>query len=170
MDTAPIPSAPDNDADAANSLSRILALYRSATSSFLLRQLAAAYATSLEALALLSQTNLLYRLDHALDSHTRRPFLVLKQKLWVLNTAIFGAILADRVAAKDSHNSDDDSDRHRDSNAHNTFACKIKKSLACSQDASKESPELLLTDLWRRLVDDYGGLEGDVDGKVMVSM
>jgi len=166
MVTASIALAPDN---AASSLARILALYRTATSSFLLRQLATAYATSLEALALLSQTDLLYGLDHALDLETRRPFLVLKQKLWVLNTTIFGAILADRVGAKDSCEHHDNYDRDTDS-AHGAFASRIRKRLANTKDASKESPELLVRDLWRRLVDDYGGVEGSVDGKVMVSM
>ncbi|GJJ77587.1 hypothetical protein EMPS_09946 [Entomortierella parvispora] len=168
MDTASLATAPNGPA---NALARILALYRAATSSFLLRQLAAAYATSLEALSLLSQTNQLYGLDHAQDPHTRQPFFVLKQKLWVLNAAIFGAILADRVGTKDSISEHDGVYDNDHNNHRGGFSWRVRKHLANSRDAAtKESPELLVRDLWSRLMDDYGGVEGNVDGKIMVSV
>ncbi|KAF9572331.1 hypothetical protein BGW38_008535, partial [Lunasporangiospora selenospora] len=45
----------------------------------------------------------------------------------------------------------------------------FRKSLAgLVTGAGKESPEKLVRDLWKRVVEDYGGLEGDIDGQVMV--
>lgn len=142
-----------------SSLTLILAHYRTATSSFLLRQLAVAYATSLEALALLSRTNHIYGLDQAEDTQTLRSFFVLKQKLWVLNSTIFGAILADQEGSVVDNNTGQDG-----------YTRKVRRQLTRVWESGKESPELLVQDLWRRLVDDYGGVEGDVDGQVMVSM
>lgn len=39
-----------------------------------------------------------------------------------------------------------------------------------SGSSTKDSPEKLVRDLWKRLVEDYSGLEGDVDGQVMVPL
>jgi len=139
-------------------LSQILVLYHKATSTFLLRQLAAAYSTSLEALELLSRTNQDYGLDYSDDISTRRSFFVLKQKLWVLNATIFGAMLTDQaLAAKDGKTS-----------GGGGIGGLMRKTWSGS--AGKGSPEKLVRDLWKRLVDDYGGMEGDVDGQVMVPM
>ncbi|KAF9357933.1 hypothetical protein BGX26_002783 [Mortierella sp. AD094] len=126
-------------------LAQILILYQKATSTFLLRQLASAYSTSLEALELLSRTNQEYGLEHTENISTRRSYFVLKQKLWILHTTIFGAMLSDRAAAPAVNN--------------------VRKRFSGS---SKDSPEKLVKDLWKRLVDDYSGVEGDVDGQVMV--
>ncbi|KAF9433514.1 hypothetical protein BGZ76_009330 [Entomortierella beljakovae] len=35
--------------------------------------------------------------------------------------------------------------------------------------SNKGNPEILVKDLWRRLMEDYGGVEGDVDGQVVVA-
>ncbi|KAF9092704.1 hypothetical protein BGX27_001752 [Mortierella sp. AM989] len=127
-------------------LERLASLVRDhATSTFLLRQLASAYSTSLEALELLSRTNQEYGFDHTDNISTRRSYFVLKQKLWILHTTIFGAMLSDRAAAPAVNN--------------------VRKRFSGS---SKDSPEKLVKDLWKRLVDDYSGMEGDVDGQVMV--
>ncbi|KAF9150023.1 hypothetical protein BGX21_005468 [Mortierella sp. AD011] len=126
-------------------LTQILILYQKATSTFLLRQLASAYSTSLEALELLSKTNQEYGLEHTENISTRRSYFILKQKLWILHTTIFGAMLSDRAAAPAVNN--------------------VRKRFSGS---SKDSPEKLVRDLWKRLVDDYNGVEGDVDGQVMV--
>ncbi|KAF9201660.1 hypothetical protein BGZ49_008129 [Haplosporangium sp. Z 27] len=126
-------------------LSQILVLYHKATSTFLLRQLASAYSTSLEALELLARANQEYGLDHTENISTRRSFFILKQKLWILHTTIFGSMLSDRAAAPAVNN--------------------VRKRFSGS---AKDSPEKLVKDLWKRLVDDYSGLEGDVDGQVMV--
>ncbi|KAF9360795.1 hypothetical protein BGX34_007493 [Mortierella sp. NVP85] len=155
-DTLPAP-ADTHDGKANHPLAQILVLYHKATSTFLLRQLASAYSTSLEALELLSKTNLQYGLDHSEDISTRRSFFILKQKLWVLHTTVFGAMLSDRaaaVAAGDSHHS-----------SVGGIVNGVRKRISGS---SKDSPEKLVKEMWRRLVDDYGGLEGDVDGQVMV--
>ncbi|KAI7831452.1 hypothetical protein BC939DRAFT_473022 [Gamsiella multidivaricata] len=134
--------------DTSSPLTQILILYHKATSTFLLRQPVSAYSTCLEALELLARTNKEYGLDQVTASlSTRRSFFVLKQKLWILNVTIFGAMLADR--AEDEHQSGG-----------------LRKRLS---GPSKEGPEKLVKDLWRRLMEDYGGLEGDVDGQVMVA-
>ncbi|KAF9316033.1 hypothetical protein BG003_002391 [Podila horticola] len=134
-----------------SSLGHILVLYHKATSTFLLRQLASAYSTSLEALELLARTNSEYGLDqhnYNISESTRRSFFVLKQKLWILHVTIYGAMLTDRAENQNSN---------------------ISSSRFSRSSSSKEnSPEKLVKDLWRRLVDDYGGVEGEVDGQVMV--
>jgi hypothetical protein len=148
-----------HDGKANHPLAQILVLYHKATSTFLLRQLASAYSTSLEALELLSKTNQQYGLDHSEDIPTRRSFFILKQKLWMLHTTVFGAMLSDRaaaVAAGDSHHS-----------GVGGIVNGVRKRISGS---SKDSPEKLVKEMWRRLVDDYGGLEGDVDGQVMVPL
>ncbi|KAG0030971.1 hypothetical protein BGZ81_001986 [Podila clonocystis] len=133
-------------------LGHILVLYHKATSTFLLRQLASAYSTSLEALELLARTNSEYGLDqhnyNNISESTRRSFFVLKQKLWILHVTIYGAMLTDRA---ENQNSNISSSR-----------------FSRSSSAKENSPEKLVKDLWRRLVDDYGGVEGEVDGQVMV--
>ncbi|KAG0057084.1 hypothetical protein BGZ83_001933 [Gryganskiella cystojenkinii] len=146
-------SGPQTNSNSNNPLTRILVLYHKATSTFLLRQLAAAYSTSLEALELLSRTNQDYGLDHSEDISTRRSFFVLKQKLWVLNATIFGAMLTDQQTAG------------TDPKSGGGLGGIMRRTWTSS---SKESPEKLVRDLWRRLVDDYGGVSGDVDGQVMV--
>ncbi|KAF9338003.1 hypothetical protein BG006_000583 [Podila minutissima] len=133
-------------------LGHILVLYHKATSTFLLRQLASAYSTSLEALELLARTNSEYGLDqhnyNNISESTRRSFFVLKQKLWILHVTIYGAMLTDRAENQNSN---------------------LSSSRFSRSSSSKEnSPEKLVKDLWRRLVDDYGGVEGEVDGQVMV--
>ncbi|KAF8939658.1 hypothetical protein EDD21DRAFT_414374 [Dissophora ornata] len=131
-------------------LAQILMLYHKATSAFLLRQLASAYSTCFEALELLVKTNQAYGLDQVTESlSARRSFFVLKQKLWILNVTIFGAMLSDRAEDEAA-----------------TVSGGLGKRLMGS---SKKSPEKLVQDLWRRLNEDYGGLEGDVDGQVMVA-
>ncbi|KAF9368718.1 hypothetical protein CPB97_004319 [Podila verticillata] len=137
-----------------SSLGHILVLYHKATSTFLLRQLASAYSTSLEALELLAKTNSEYGLDqhnyNNISESTRRSFFVLKQKLWILHVTIYGAMLTDRAENQNSANT-------------------VSSSRFTRSSSSKEnSPEKLVKDLWRRLVDDYGGVEGEVDGQVMV--
>ncbi|KAF9429110.1 hypothetical protein BGZ76_001797 [Entomortierella beljakovae] len=127
-------------------LSPILVLYHKATSTFLLRQLASAYSTSLEALELLARTNQEYGLDQTENINTRRSYYILKQKIWILHTTIFGAMLSDRAAAPAVNN--------------------VRKRLTGS---SKDSPESLVKELWKRLVEDYGGVDGDVDGQAMVT-
>ncbi|KAG0265617.1 hypothetical protein BG011_004408 [Mortierella polycephala] len=141
----------DNHASNRYPLSQILALYRKATSTFLLRQLATAYSTSLKALELLTRTNQEYGLDSSDQLPTRHSYLVLKQKLWILNVIIFGAILSDRVANELLR-------RDHAAGSRKLFA------------GSENSPEILVKDLWKRLVADYKGLEGDVDGQVMVPL
>ena len=131
-------------------------LYHKATSTFLLRQLASAYSTSLEALELLARTNSEYGLDQHNYSNssesTRRSFFILKQKLWILHVTIYGAMLTDRAENQNSANA-------------------VSSSRFTRSSSSKEnSPEKLVKDLWRRLVDDYGGIEGEVDGQVMVPL
>ncbi|KAF9178829.1 hypothetical protein BGZ51_007340 [Haplosporangium sp. Z 767] len=132
-------------------LTQILALYHKATSTFLLRQLASAYSISLEALELLSRTNQDYRLDQAENVQTRRSYFILKQKLWILHTTIFGAMLSDRTSAV---------------HASGHMGATQKR----VSGSSKDSPEKLVKDLWRRIVEDYDGLEGDVDGQVVVPL
>jgi len=139
-----------------SSLGHILVLYHKATSTFLLRQLASAYSTSLEALELLARTNSEYGLDQHNYSNssesTRRSFFILKQKLWILHVTIYGAMLTDRAENQNSANA-------------------VSSSRFTRSSSSKEnSPEKLVKDLWRRLVDDYGGIEGEVDGQVMVPL
>ncbi|KAG0304495.1 hypothetical protein BGZ98_005456 [Dissophora globulifera] len=135
--------------DAGSPLTQILTLYHKSTSTFLLRQLAVAYSTSLEALDLLAKTNKAFGLDQATASlATHRSFFVLKQKLWILNITIFGAMLTDRAEGE----------------AANVNG--VQKRLTGS---SKEQPEKLVKDLWRRLLKDYEGVEGDIDGQVMVA-
>ncbi|KAF9430862.1 hypothetical protein BGZ94_003035 [Podila epigama] len=145
-------------------LGHILVLYHKATSAFLLRQLATAYSTSLEALELLAQTNLDYGLDqlHTTDINhnpvsegTRRSFFILKQKLWILHATIYGAMLTDRA--------ENQSSVALSSSTHGRFS-----RTSTSSSSKENSPEKLVKDLWRRLVDDYGGIEGEVDGQVMV--
>ncbi|KAI1316487.1 hypothetical protein EDD11_009900 [Mortierella claussenii] len=145
-------------------LAQILGLYHKATSTFLLRQLASAYSLSLEALELLATLNQNYGLDLVENSSvsTRRSFYVLKQKLWILHATIFGAMLSDRAAAAGAHNGI----KNKVSGPASSFLSYASSSPASS---AKDSPEKLVRDLWRRLVEDYGGLEGDVDGQVMVS-
>ncbi|KAG0261178.1 hypothetical protein BG011_001284 [Mortierella polycephala] len=132
-------------------LTQILTLYHKATSTFLLRQLASAYSISLEALELLSKTNLDYKLDQAESVQARRSYFILKQKLWILHTTIFGAMLSDRTSA---------------AHASEHMGATRKR----GSGSSKDSPEKLVKDLWRRIVEDYGGLEGDVDGQVVVPL
>ncbi|KAF9178739.1 hypothetical protein BGZ51_008273 [Haplosporangium sp. Z 767] len=132
-------------------LSQVLVLYHKATSTFLLRQLAIAYSTSLEALDLLARTNQEYGLDSSDQPSTRRSYLVLKQKLWTLNVTIFGAMLSDRTVNGLLR-------RDHTAGSRKLFA------------GSEGSPEILVKDLWKRLVADYKGLEGDVDGQVMVPL
>ncbi|KAF9987948.1 hypothetical protein BGZ65_000846 [Modicella reniformis] len=159
-------STPTLHTDSSNDtrpLTQILALYHKATSTFLLRQLASAYTTSLEALELLSRTNREYGLDHSENLSTRRSFFILKQKLWILHATIFGAMLSDRaavaaVATVDNHH-------HNHTGNNRGIVNGIRKRISGS---SKDSPEKLVKDIWRHLVEDYGGLEGDVDGQVMV--
>ncbi|KAG0321981.1 hypothetical protein BGZ99_003565 [Dissophora globulifera] len=148
-------------------LTQILVLYHKATSTFLLRQLASAYSTSLEALELLARTNQEYGLDHSDDISTQRSFFILKQKLWILHATIFGAMLSDRAAAlaAGSEHTDHHSHPHTGTSDGQGFISGVRKRISGS---SKDSPEKLVKDLWRRLVEDYGGLEGDVDGQVMV--
>ncbi|KAG0324613.1 hypothetical protein BGZ99_001618 [Dissophora globulifera] len=135
--------------DAGSPLTQILTLYHKSTSTFLLRQLAVAYSTSLEALDLLARTNKAFGLDQATASlATHRSFFVLKQKLWILNITIFGAMLTDRAEGEAA-----------DANG-------VQKRLTGS---SKEQPEKLVKDLWRRLLKDYESVEGDIDGQVMVA-
>ncbi|KAF9910296.1 hypothetical protein BX616_010890 [Lobosporangium transversale] len=147
-------------------LAQILGLYHKATSTFLLRQLAAAYTTSLEALELLARTNQDYGLDHSPDLSTRRSFFVLKQKLWILHATIFGAVLSDRASAQAAAAAATAGNNYSNSYASSTLLSSSRKRISGS---IKDSPEKLVKDLWRRLVDDYGGLEGDVDGQIMVS-
>ncbi|KAK5801657.1 hypothetical protein F5H01DRAFT_356077 [Linnemannia elongata] len=137
-----------------NPLTQILALYHKATSTFLLRQLASAYSTSLEAIELLARTNQDYGLDHSDNINTQRSFYVLKQKLWILHSTIFGAMLTDRAASEESKGNS------------GGLLNGVRKRVSGS--SSKDSPEKLVRDLWKRLVEDYAGLEGDVDGQVMV--
>ncbi|KAG0373056.1 hypothetical protein BGX24_012197 [Mortierella sp. AD032] len=143
-----------------NPLTQILALYHKATSTFLLRQLAAAYSTSLEAIELLARTNTDYGLDHSDNVSTQRSFYVLKQKLWILHSTIYGAMLTDRAAAAATAASSEDSGKRGGGGLLNGVRSRVS--------SSKDSPEKLVKDLWKRLVDDYAGLEGDVDGQVMV--
>ena len=142
-----------NSGSNSHPLTDILVLYQKATSNFLLRQLASAYSTSLEALELLTKTNRNYGLDQAESVSTRRSYFILKQKLWILNITIFGAMLADRA--------EDEQNQH--GQGRGLFRRRFRGS-------SKESPEKLVEDLWRRLVEDYCGVEGDVDGQVMVAL
>ncbi|KAF9172485.1 hypothetical protein BGX21_008436 [Mortierella sp. AD011] len=136
-----------------NPFSRILVLYHKATSTLLLRQLAIAYSTCVEALELLATTNKAYGLDQVTESlSTRRSYFLLKQKLWILNITVFEAMLSDRVEVKH-----DIASRGR---------AGLRRRLL---GTSKENPEKLIKDLWRRVMEDYGGLEGDVDGQVMVA-
>ncbi|KAF9288765.1 hypothetical protein BGZ88_008058 [Linnemannia elongata] len=137
-----------------NPLTQILVLYHKATSTFLLRQLASAYSTSLEAIELLARTNQDYGLDHSDNINTQRSFYVLKQKLWILHSTIFGAMLTDRAASEESKGNS------------GGLLNGVRKRVSGS--SSKDSPEKLVRDLWKRLVEDYAGLEGDVDGQVMV--
>ncbi|KAG0246360.1 hypothetical protein BGX31_002661 [Mortierella sp. GBA43] len=137
---------------AGSPLTQIVLLYHKATHTFLLRQLASAYSSSLEALELLVKTNRNHGLDRG-EISTQRSYFILKQKLWILNITIFGAMLADR--AEDEH--------QHGQQGRGLFRRRLRGS-------SKESPEKLVEDLWRRLVEDYGGLEGDVDGQVMVAL
>ncbi|KAF9100857.1 hypothetical protein BGX29_006204 [Mortierella sp. GBA35] len=152
-------SSKDNTSN--NPLTQILVLYHKATSTFLLRQLASAYSTSLEAIELLARTNQDYGLDHSDSVSTQRSFYVLKQKLWILHSTIYGAMLSDRASASASAASAEPS-----SGLLNGVRKRV--SGGSSSSSSKDSPEKLVRDLWKRLVDDYGGLEGDVDGQVMV--
>ncbi|KAG0212084.1 hypothetical protein BGX28_006845 [Mortierella sp. GBA30] len=151
-------STPTSSDDGSNNgpLTQILILYHKATSTFLLRQLATAYSLSLEALELLSKTNQDFGLDQSTDISARRSFLILKQKLWILHATIFGAMLTDRSTAAAA--SDADGAR--------SLVHGVRKRVSGS--SSKDSPEKLVKDLWRRIVEDYCGLEGDVDGQVMV--
>ncbi|KAF9923934.1 hypothetical protein FBU30_006004 [Linnemannia zychae] len=142
-----------------NPLTQILVLYHKATSTFLLRQLAAAYSTSLEAIELLAKTNQDYGLDHSESVNTQRSFYVLKQKLWILHSTIYGAMLADRANTAAAAE-----EQQQQAGLLNN----VRKRVSGSSATSKDSPEKLVRDLWRRLMDDYGGLEGDVDGQVMV--
>ncbi|KAF9363618.1 hypothetical protein BGX34_003698 [Mortierella sp. NVP85] len=142
-----------NNASNSHPLTDILVLYQKATSNFLLRQLASAYSTNLEALELLAKTNRNYGLDQAESVSTRRSYFILKQKLWILNITIFGAMLADRA--------EDEQNQH--GQGRGLFRRRFRGS-------SKESPEKLVEDLWRRLIEDYCGVEGDVDGQVMVAL
>ncbi|KAF9126344.1 hypothetical protein BGX30_015284 [Mortierella sp. GBA39] len=137
-----------------NPLTQILVLYHKATSTFLLRQLASAYSTSLEAIELLARTNQDYGLDHSDNINTQRSFYVLKQKLWILHSTIYGAMLTDRAASEES--------KGKTGGLLNGVRKRV------SGSSSKDSPEKLVKDLWKRLVEDYAGLEGDVDGQVMV--
>ncbi|KAG0222516.1 hypothetical protein BGW42_006157 [Actinomortierella wolfii] len=136
----------------ATPLTHILALYQKATSAFLLRQLSVGFSTCLEAQELLLRTNQDYGLDRSDNLNTRRSYLVLKQKLWILHASIFGAMLSERHQAE-----------QQGLGIHTT---KGKKRLSGS--SGKDNPEKLVKDLWRRLVEDYGGIEGDVDGQVVV--
>ncbi|KAG0271246.1 hypothetical protein BGZ95_000957 [Linnemannia exigua] len=144
-----------------NPLTQILTLYHKATSTFLLRQLAAAYSTSLEAIELLARTNTDYGLDHSDNVSTQRSFYVLKQKLWILHSTIYGAMLTDRAAAAATAASSEDSGKRGGGGG-------LLNSVRSRVSSSKDSPEKLVRDLWKRLVDDYAGFEGDVDGQVMV--
>ncbi|KAG0015355.1 hypothetical protein BGZ80_009903 [Entomortierella chlamydospora] len=142
-----------HDPSSNNPFSRILVLYHKATSTLLLRQLAIAYSTCVEALELLATTNKAYGLDQVTESlSTRRSYFLLKQKLWILNITVFEAMLSDRVEVKH-----DIANRGR---------AGLRRRLL---GTSKENPEKLIKDLWRRVMEDYGGLEGDVDGQVMVA-
>ncbi|KAF9901431.1 hypothetical protein EC991_006184 [Linnemannia zychae] len=144
-----------------NPLTQILVLYHKATSTFLLRQLAAAYSTSLEAIELLARTNTDYGLDHSDNVNTQRSFYVLKQKLWILHSTIYGAMLTDRAAALATSGN---------LGAKTAAAGGLLNGVRSrvSGSSSKDTPEKLVKDLWKRLVDDYAGFEGDVDGQVMV--
>ncbi|KAF9285912.1 hypothetical protein BGZ68_003397 [Mortierella alpina] len=144
-------------------LTQILVLYHKATSTFLLRQLASAYSVSLEALELLSRTNQDYGLDQSPNISTRRSFFVLKQKLWILHATIFGAMLTDRATAAASETTAGGASSTARSLVHG-----VRKRVSGS--TAKDSPEKLVKDLCRRIVEDYGGLEGDVDGQVMVPL
>ncbi|KAF8937667.1 hypothetical protein BGZ47_008919 [Haplosporangium gracile] len=148
------PSSSSSKTQSNNPLTQILVLYHKATSTFLLRQLAAAYSTSLEAIEFLARTNQDYGLDHSDNINTQRSFYVLKQKLWILHSTIYGAMLADRAASEESKGNS------------GGLLNGVRKRVSGS--SSKDSPEKLVRDLWKRLVDDYAGLEGDVDGQVMV--
>ncbi|KAF9114621.1 hypothetical protein BGX27_010286 [Mortierella sp. AM989] len=145
------PSNANND----NILSQILILYHKATSTLLLRQLATSYCTCIEALELLAKTNKAYGLDQVTESlSTRRSYFVLKQKLWILNITIFGAMLSDRA----------------ENQANQAVAKGIRAGLRRRlMGSSKDNLEKLIKDLWRRLMEDYSGLEGDVDVQVMVA-
>ncbi|KAF9978825.1 hypothetical protein BGZ73_000095 [Actinomortierella ambigua] len=136
-------------------LTHILVLYQKATSAFLLRQLSVAFSTCLEAQELLSRTNLDYGLDMSDNLNTRRSYLVLKQKLWILHVSVFGAMLSERHQAE-----------QQGLGIHTTTTTNGRKRLSGS--SAKDNPEKLVKDLWRRLVEDYGGVEGDVDGQVVV--
>ncbi|OAQ27412.1 hypothetical protein K457DRAFT_634613 [Linnemannia elongata AG-77] len=147
-------SSTSSSSNTNNPLTQILVLYHKATSTFLLRQLASAYSTSLEAIELLARTNQDYGLDHSDNINTQRSFYVLKQKLWILHSTIFGAMLTDRAASEESKGNS------------GGLLNGVRKRVSGS--SSKDSPEKLVRDLWKRLVEDYAGLEGDVDGQVMV--
>ncbi|KAF9354439.1 hypothetical protein BGX26_007718 [Mortierella sp. AD094] len=144
-----------SNANSSNPLSHILVLYHKATSTLLLRQLAIAYSTCVEALELLAKTNKAYGLDQVTESlSTRRSYFLLKQKLWILNITIFGAMLSDRAENQAKHG------------ITNSSRTGLRRRL---MGTSKENPEKLIKDLWRRVMEDYSGLEGDVDGQVMVA-
>ncbi|CAO3574105.1 unnamed protein product [Mortierella alpina] len=145
-------------------LTQILVLYHKATSTFLLRQLASAYSVSLEALELLSRTNQDYGLDQSPNISTRRSFFILKQKLWILHATIFGAMLTDRTTAAATETTAGGAPST--TSTARSLAHGVRKRVSGS--TAKDSPEKLVKDLWRRIVEDYGGLEGDVDGQVMV--
>ncbi|KAH7049490.1 hypothetical protein BKA57DRAFT_460010 [Linnemannia elongata] len=147
-------SSTSSSSKTSNPLTQILVLYHKATSTFLLRQLASAYSTSLEAIELLARTNQDYGLDHSDNINTQRSFYVLKQKLWILHSTIFGAMLTDRATSEESKGNS------------GGLLNGVRKRVSGS--SSKDSPEKLVRDLWKRLVEDYAGLEGDVDGQVMV--
>ncbi|KAG0252585.1 hypothetical protein DFQ27_007961 [Actinomortierella ambigua] len=148
----------------ASPLTHILMLYQKATSAFLLRQLSVAFSTCLEAQELLSRTNLDYGLDLSDNLNTRRSYLVLKQKLWILHVSVFGAMLSERHQAEQQglgiiHTT-------TTTTATNATSGGGRKRLSGS--SAKDNPEKLVKDLWRRLVEDYGGVEGDIDGQVVV--
>jgi hypothetical protein len=150
--------AKNTSSQSTNPLTQILVLYHKATSTFLLRQLATAYSTSLEAIELLAKTNADYGLDHSDNINTQRSFYVLKQKLWILHSTIYGAMLTDRAASEES----------KGTTGGGGLLNSVRKRVSGS--SSKDSPEKLVWDLWKRLVEDYSGLEGDVDGQVMVPL
>ncbi|KAG0222297.1 hypothetical protein B0O80DRAFT_500100 [Mortierella sp. GBAus27b] len=172
-DSPPVPprASPTTTDNPRCPLDQILVLYHKATSAYLLRQLASAYSTTLDALDLLSTTNQHHALDHSDNLSTRRSYYILKQKLWMLHTTVFGSMLSDRaaataVAADGTHPPHLHKHHHRPpSDSGRGLISGIRKRISGS---SKESPEKLVKEMWRRLVDDYGGLEGDVDGQVMV--
>ncbi|KAF9922370.1 hypothetical protein FBU30_007481 [Linnemannia zychae] len=122
-------------------------------SAFLLCRLPAAYSASLEALELLARVNEYkkFRILERAEQSKDQTFFTLRRRLWLLNIAIFGAMLADRIEE-------------------NMTEISPQSGLGIQKKTAyyKECPQHLICDLWVRVLKGYNSVRSNIDGQVIV--